>query len=103
MRLLVSIFSGAAAAAIAILLHQSAPPFGVIASLLFTYCAIWAIGRLYQSRSLKWAAGAGWIAIILRGATFGSGQELLVQGDGVGSTLLLLGTAATLLAIAARN
>ncbi|MEY4469017.1 MAG: hypothetical protein RLZZ87_341 [Actinomycetota bacterium] len=103
MRLLLSIFSGAATAAIAILLHQSVPPLGVIASLIFTYSAIWAIGRRYQSRSLKWAAGAGWIAIILRGATFGTGQELLVQGDGVGSALLLLGTAAVLLAIAARN
>ena len=103
MRLLFSIFSGAVTGAIAILLHQSAPPFGVIASLFFTYTAIWAIGRLFHSRSLKWAAGAGWIAIILRGATFGAGQEILVQGDGVGSALLLLGTAAALLAIAARN
>jgi hypothetical protein len=103
MRLLLSILAGAATAVIAILLHQSIPPFGVAASLLFTFFAIWGIGRKYQSRLLKWAAGVGWITVILRGASFGVGQELLVQGDGVGSALLLLGTAVVLLAIAARN
>lgn len=103
MRILISLLVGAATGAIAILLHQSIPPFGVAASLLLSYSVIWAIGRQYQSRFLKWVAGAGWIALILRGATFGAGQELLVQGDSVGSTLLLLGTATVLLAIAARN
>ena len=103
MRLLISFLTGAVTAALAILLHQSIPPLGVAASLFLTYSAIWAIGRRYQSRLHKWVAGAGWIVIILRGATFGVGQELLVQGDGVGSTLLLLGTATVLVAIAARN
>lgn len=45
----------------------------------------------------------GWIVVILRGSSFGVGQELLVQGDGVGSTLLLLGTMTVLVAVAARN
>jgi hypothetical protein len=52
---------------------------------------------------LKWVAALGWIAIILRGSTFGEGQELLVQGDGVGSTLLLLGTLIVLFAVTART
>jgi hypothetical protein len=103
MRLLISFFIGAATAALAILLHQSVPPFGVIASLLLSYSAIWAIGRSFQSRALKWVGAVGWTLLILRGATFGTGQELLVQGDGVGSTLLLLGTLTVLFAIAARN
>ena len=103
MRILISFLAGAATAAIAILLHQSFPPVGVIASLALTYSAIWGIGRHYQSRLLKWVSAFGWIAVILRGSSFGVGQELLVQGDGVGSTLLLLGTLAALLAVAARN
>lgn len=103
MRFLISLIVGAAASAIAILLHQSLPPFGVITSLLLSYCSIWLIGRTYQSRFLKWIAAIGWIAMTLRGATFGTGQELLIQGDGVGSTLLLLGTLTVLIAIAARN
>lgn len=102
MRVIISFLLGAATAAIAILLHQSLPPYGVAASIALTYSAIWAIGRHYQSRALKWAAALGWIALILRGSSFGVGQELLVQGDGVGSTLLLLGAIAVLLALAAR-
>lgn len=103
MRFLTSFLAGAATAAIAILLHQSLPPFGVSASIALTYSAIWGIGRHYQSRLLKWIGACGWIVVIVRGSTFGVGQELLVQGDGVGSTLLLLGTFTVLIAIAARN
>lgn len=103
MRIFVSFLAGAASAAIAILLHQSLPPFGVAASIALTYCAIWWIGRHYQNRFLKWVGALGWIVVILRGSSFGVGQELLVQGDGVGSALLLIGTLAVLFAVAARN
>lgn len=103
MRIFVSFLAGAASAAIAILLHQSLPPFGVAASIALTYCAIWWIGRHYHNRFLKWVGAFGWIVVILRGSSFGVGQELLVQGDGVGSALLLIGTLAVLFAVAARN
>lgn len=103
MRLLGSFLIGAATAAVAILLHQSVPPFGVAASIILTYAAIWSVGRHYQSRLPKWVCALGWIVVILRGSTFGAGQELLVQGDGVGSTLLILGTLTALLAVAARS
>jgi hypothetical protein len=103
MRVVASLLAGALTAAVAILLHQSLPPIGVIASLALTYSAIWGIGRHYQSRLLKWVSAFGWIVVILRGSSFGVGQELLVQGDGVGSTLLLLGTMTVLVAVAARN
>ena len=102
MKFLLALIYGAGAAAIAILLHQSIPPVGVIASLLFTYAAIWSIGRRFGSRRYKWWAAFAWIAVLLRAATFGAGQELLVQGDGVGSTLLLIGTLVALAAVAAR-
>jgi hypothetical protein len=103
MKSLLALISGAGAALIAILLHQSIPPFGVSASLLFTYIAIWSVGRRFGNRRYKWWATLGWVIVIFRGATFGAGQELLVQGDGVGSTLLLLGTLTSLAAVAARN
>ncbi len=103
MRYLLALLSGAFTGVIAILIHQSVPPFGVIASLLFSYLAIWLIGRTFAARSFKWIAALGWIAVLLRGSTFGEGQELLVQGDGVGSTLLLLGTLIVLFAVAART
>jgi len=103
MRVIAAFLAGVVTAAVAILLHQSVPPFGVAASIVLTYCAIWGIGRHYHSRLLKWIGAIGWITVILRGSSFGVGQELLVQGDGVGSTLLLLGTFTVLIAVAARN
>lgn len=102
MRYIVALISGGFTGAIAILLHQSIPPFGVIASLLISYISIWMIGRKFHSRNLKFTAAIGWVSILLRGSSFGTGQELLVQGDGVGSTLLLLGTFTVLAAVAAR-
>lgn len=103
MRFLIALIYGASAGVVAILLHQSVPPIGVITSLLITYLSIWSIGRRYGRRFYKWAAALGWFAIAIRASTFGAGQELLVQGDGVGSTLLLLGTLAVLAAVAARS
>jgi hypothetical protein len=103
MQFIFALISGAAAGVAAILLHQSLPPFGVIASLLITYLSIWSIGRKYGKRCYKWGAALGWFAILIRASTFGTGQELLVQGDGVGSTLLLLGTLVVLAAVAARS
>lgn len=102
MKYLLALLSGAATGVIAILLHQSLPPFGVIASLFVTYGAIWLVGRRCDARSYKVIAAIGWIAVLLRGSTFGEGQEILVQADGVGSTLLLLGTLVALFAISAR-
>jgi hypothetical protein len=93
---------GAGAGVISILIHQTLPPFGVIAGLIFTYASIWWVGRRFHSRKYKVAAFAGWIAILLRAATFGAGQELLVQGDAVGTSLLLIGTIVALIAVAAR-
>lgn len=103
MRFFIAFIYGAAAGVIAILLHQTLPPFGVIASLLVTFISIWMIGRRFGKRSLKWAATLGWVAVLIRASSFGAGQELLVQGDGVGSTLLLVGTITALVAVAARN
>lgn len=102
MRFIIATLAGAFTAVIAILVHQSIPPFGVIVALTFSCSAIWLVGRRFAARIYKWCAAAGWIAVILRGSTFGEGQELLVQGDAVGSTLLLLGTLLVLFTVAAR-
>lgn len=103
MRQLFSLAAGAFSALIAILLHQSIPPVGVAASIFLSYSAIWWIGRQFSSRSAKWIAALGWIAVLFRGATFGEGQELLIQGDAVGTALITIGTIAVLAAIAARS
>ena len=103
MRAIASLLAGVATAAISILLHQSLPPFGVLAGLLISYVAIWMIGRAYGSKKYKFLGFIGWLALMLRAGTYGVGQELLVQGDGVGSTLLLIGTPIVFIAVLARN
>ena len=98
----IALVYGGATAVVAILLHQTLPPYGVVCSLILSYLSIWSIGRRYGRRGYKFLAAVGWITVLLRGSLFGEGQELLVQGDAVGSTLLLLGTLTVLAAVAAR-
>jgi hypothetical protein len=98
-----AIFIGAISAIAAILLHQTIPPLGVALGLTATYIGIWSLGRKYGQRKLKVIASLTWLVIVTRAGTFGAGQELLVQGDGVGTALLLLGAATLFIATAARN
>jgi hypothetical protein len=102
MQALIALLIGAASAVVAILIHQTLPPFGVIAGLIFTYLAIWWVGREFATRKYKVFAVIGWFVAMVRAATFGAGQELLVQGDGVGTATLLLGIFVVIAAIAAR-
>jgi len=98
-----SIAVGVVTAVTAILLHQTLPPLGIILGLTATYFGIWSLGRWYGKRALKLIASLTWLAVITRAGTFGAGQELLVQGDGAGSTLLLFGAATVFVATIARN
>lgn len=102
MHFLISLVWGGASGLVAILLHQSVPPVGVIAGITLTYVSIWLVGRNFHRRIYKWIAALGWIAVVVRASTFGVGDELLVQGDGVGSALLMIGTLTALAAVAAR-
>lgn len=102
MRFIFSLLAGVVGAAISILLHPSFPPFGVLAALTVSYCSIWVVGRIYGSRKFKFVALIGWFALIFKAGSFGVGQELLIQGDGVGSALLLLGSLAVFAAVVAR-
>lgn len=102
MQALLAFFVGAASAVVAILIHQTLPPIGVLTGLMFTYISIWLVGRKFAARKYKVYAAIGWTFAMLRAATFGSGQELLVQGDGVGTSILLIGVFVAFAAIAAR-
>jgi hypothetical protein len=91
MRYIFSVLLGTIAAVVAILLHQTFPPVGIIVGLGLTVLIVWTVGRIYGHRRYKWSAAAAWCAVIFRGATFGTGQEVLMQGDGVGTSLLFIG------------
>jgi hypothetical protein len=100
--LIFALLSGAASAVVAILIHQTLPPYGVIAGLVFTYLVLWWIGRFFGSRKYKFFAALGWFLVMARAATFGAGQELLIQGDGAGTSILLLGLLVLFIGVARR-
>ena len=91
MQAILAFVAGAFTAAAAVLLHQTLPPLGLIAGLTATALSIWWIGRHFGAKRYKSYAVIGWLLVIYQAGTFGTGNELLVQNDGVGSTLLFLG------------
>jgi hypothetical protein len=91
MKFLLSIGLGAASAIAATLIHQSLPPLGAIVAIILTYTAIWWLGRYLGKKRYKFLALAAWIIVIIRAGTFGAGEELLIQGDNAGSSLLFIG------------
>ena len=91
MKTITSAIFGAFSAVIAILLHQTIPPLGVVLGLALSMVSIWTVGRMYSLRRYKFLATLSWLAVIVRAGTFGTGQELLLQGDGVGTSLMMLG------------
>ena len=91
MKILFSLFFGAATAIAATMIHQTLPPVGVIVALIATSCAIWWPGRYFGKRRYKFAALVGWFIVIAKAGSFGAGHELLIQGDNPGSVLLTVG------------
>jgi hypothetical protein len=90
-KVLQAIAIGAISSIIAILIHQTLPPFGVAIALAETFIAIWWVGRSTGKKFYKVIGSAIWLAVVYRAGTFGEGRELLIMGDGVGTALLLLG------------
>jgi len=90
-KFLYAIALGVATALGATLIHQTLPPFGVALGIFTTYVMIWWVGRYCGKRRYRFYALAAWLVLIIRAGSFGSGQELLIQGDNAGSALLTLG------------
>jgi hypothetical protein len=61
---------------------------------------IWAIGRTWGRRYLKVIAGGVWVIIVMRGGTPGLSNEILIQGDAIGSALINIGFIAVFVAVA---
>jgi hypothetical protein len=100
MKLLGALIVGVATGIAAIFLHLFAPPFGIALSIVGTFLAIWSLGRTYGKRSYKAIAALSWMVIFWRGASFGVGKEILIQGNSLGNTFLLGSFIALLAAIA---
>jgi hypothetical protein len=98
-KFLYAIALGAATAVGATLIHQTLPPFGVALAIITTHVMVWWIGRYTGKRRYRFYALTAWFAVILRAGSFGTGQELLIQGDSAGSALMTLGVLAGVIAL----
>ena len=103
MRAILSLIIGVASGAAALLLHLAYPPVGIAIAIVGTFTAIWSIGRYFGRRRYKFLAGVGWLGIFWQGANYGVGNEILIQGDKLGTSLIALGAVAIFLAIALPN
>lgn len=99
MRFIFSLLFGALVAVSATLIHQTLPPFGAIVGIAATFLGIWYLGRRYGNRRYKFYALIAWLLVIARAGSFGTGNELLIQGDSSGSALLMIGFLAGLVAL----
>jgi hypothetical protein len=100
MKFVGSLIIGVATGVAAIFLHHFAPPFGIVIAVLGTFVAIWSVGRSYGKRLYKSIAAFAWFAIFWRGASFGIGNEIFIQGDKLGNIFLFSTFIALFVAIA---
>ncbi len=100
MRSIYAIFIGAFLAIGSIFLHLVLPPFGFLFAVISSMVGIWAIGRAWGSRFLKVIAALTWVLIVFRAGSPGLSNEILVQGDALGSALINIGFIAVFAAVA---
>jgi hypothetical protein len=99
MKVFASVLAGAAAGVAAIFLHLFLPPFGLALAIIGTFTTIWAVGRRFGKRRYKLFSALGWIFIFSRGASFGNGKEILIQGNSLGNYFLAISFVAIIAAL----
>jgi hypothetical protein len=99
MKTIASLVVGAATGVAAVFLHLFSPPFGLALAVAGTFTAIWAVGRRYGKRRYKLLATIAWMFIFSRGASFGNGKEIFIQGDSLGNYFLALSFIAIIAAL----
>ena len=102
MKIVVSAFLGVAFGACSALLHNAFVPSGLIISLIGSGVGIWLIGRGWGRRLYKSIAACGWFLIVLRAGVFGVGNELLIEGNTMGDSLILAGVVMLIISVAAK-
>ena len=99
MRNLYSLIFGAALGASSIFLYSLYPPVGLVLSSAATFIGTWAAGRMWGKRSFRFFAAAAWSLVVLRAGFPGINEEYLLQGDGLGVSLINFGFIAVVIAI----
>jgi hypothetical protein len=99
MRYLYSLILGAALGAGSVFLYSLYPPVGLVLSIAATFIGTWAAGRMWGKRSFRLIAASAWSLVVLRAGFPGINEEYLLQGDGLGLSLINFGFIAVVIAI----
>jgi len=100
MKTIYSILIGAFLGIGSIFLHLVLPPLGFIFAIISSAVGIWSIGRTWGKRYLKVIAACVWVIVVIRGGTPGLSNEILIQGDALGSAFINMGFIAIFAAVA---
>jgi hypothetical protein len=99
MKTLASLLAGAVTGVAAVFLHLFLPPFGLALAVIGTFTSIWAVGRRFGKRRYKLLTTLAWMFVFSRGASFGNGKEIFIQGDSLGNYFLALSFIAIIAAL----
>jgi hypothetical protein len=99
MKTLASLLAGAVTGVAAVFLHLFLPPFGLVLAVIGTFTSIWAVGRRFGKRRYKFLTTLAWMFVFSRGASFGNGKEIFIQGDSLGNYFLALSFIAIIAAL----
>ncbi|CAB4660082.1 MAG: hypothetical protein F2704_02405 [Actinobacteria bacterium] len=100
MRYLSAIFIGAILGFSSLALHDSYHPYGLLLALVGSILGIWLLGRAWGLRRYKLLAALVLFSVVVRAATTGVGNELLIQGNSFGNLFFIGSFIAAILAIA---
>jgi hypothetical protein len=96
---LYSVFLGLALGASSVFVHNLYPPFGLILSIVGASFGVWASGRKWGGRTFRFIVAIVLGFVVLRAGFPGLNDEYLIQGDGLGTSLLNIGFVAIVIAI----
>ena len=99
MKYIYSVFLGLALGASSVFIYSLYPPFGLLLSIVGTSFGVWASGRKWGGRTFRFIVAIVWVFVVLRAGFPGLNDEYLIQGDGLGTSLLNIGFIAIVIAI----
>lgn len=86
-----SLLFGAIVGVAGVFLHNAYRPIGFLVSAIALILGSYLVKQMYQSKVSFLFFAAGCLFVVIRGASVGNGDELLVEGNSYGTSLLLGG------------
>jgi len=78
-------------------------PFGLVLALAATYFGMRLIRQQWGSVRVTVLAAIAWVALVMRAGTFSAGREILIVGNTIGNSFIVLGLAALIAGVLLPN